>query len=110
MSATFVATLRTRPEGVETPASRAGGATLTLRAQLADAWDAVRVVAAPTDTVAEIKARVLVALDPSADAPSEYLVKVRGFEVLHEAGTLADNEIGNGATLLIAHRRRRPVR
>jgi hypothetical protein len=65
---------------------------------------------APTELVENVKLRALDVLDPSAENPDAYVVTHRGAEILNEGGSLASAGVGTGATLLIAHRRRRPVR
>lgn len=83
---------------------------MTLRVQLAEAWDSVTLDATATESVESVKMRALGALDPSADIPEAYVVSWRGVEVLDEASPLADAGVVSGGTLLIARRRRRPVR
>ena len=104
----FVSTLRARAESIDMSAN--GAPSITIRAQLADAWDAVRIVVAPGETVNNVKLRALEALDPGADAPGEYLVTYRGVRILDENVSLADAGVVKGATLFVAHRHRRPVR
>lgn len=106
--APFVTTLRARPETVRM--AEAGAVARTIRVQLAEAWDAVRMEVAPTDTIAAIKLRALEALDHAAEMPERYVVTYRGAEVLDESVAFADAGVVNGATLLIARRRRRAVR
>jgi hypothetical protein len=105
--APFVASLRARESIVLSPV---GGASLTIRAQLADAWDAVRVSVSADDSVLAVKLRALEALDPGADAPGEYMVTYRGVRIPDENASLAHAGIVNGGTVFIAHRHRRPVR
>ena len=46
-----------------------------------------------------------------ADAiPSDYVVKLRGWEVLGEQGSVAESGARDGSTYLISYRRRRAVR
>lgn len=107
MSTPFVATLRARPDTID---MSNGTPSITIRAQLASAWDAVRITVAPSESLSNVKMRALEALDPSADSPSEYLVTYRGVRVIDENASLADAGVVNGATLFIAHRHRQPVR
>ena len=83
---------------------------LTIRGQLAEAWDAVRIEAGAQDSVATVKARVLDVLAPASGLPGDYLVKLNGVEILDERATLSSAGVVNGSTLFIAYRRRRPVR
>lgn len=83
---------------------------LRLRVQLAEAWDSVDVDAPPDESVAALKMRALTSLDPSADIPEAYAVSYRGNQILDEADSLASAGVLDNGTLLIARRRRRPVR
>jgi hypothetical protein len=107
MSAAFTTQLRSgRP-----PVQIASGAgTIAFRVEAAELWDAVRVVAMPTTPVSEVKQRVLTALLPNADFTDDYVLKLRGWELLDQGATLADSEVVDGSILLLAHRRRRVVR
>ena len=40
----------------------------------------------------------------------DFVVKLRGWEILDEAASLADAGVIDGSILLMTHRRRRPVR
>jgi hypothetical protein len=106
-AAPFVASLRARSGTIRMSAAGAPG--ITIRAQLAEAWDAVRIEVGVNESVAAVKACALEALEPGAGA-ADYVATIRGTEILDEGVSLDAAGIGNGATLLIAHRRRRPVR
>ena len=108
MNTPFVASLRARPDTISigTP----DGSAITIRVQLAEAWDAVRVAVSPAESVALVKARALEVLDPGALPLEGYIVTYRGFEVLDDTVSLATAGVVNGATLFIAYRHRRPVR
>ena len=82
---------------------------MTIRVQLAEAWDMVRVETSPTESVAVIKAESLGALQP--DEPLDaFVVKLNGFEVLDENVPVGESGATNGSTFLLSYRRRRPVR
>lgn len=104
----LVTSLRARPETLRLAAQ--GEPALTIRAQLAEAWDAVRVEVGERELVATVKARVLEVLSPTAGLPDDYLVTLGGVEILDESVTLSAAGVVNGSTLFIAYRRRRPVR
>ena len=104
----FVASIRARPETLEL--AHKGAEAITLRVQLADAWDMLRIVAATSDTIATIKESALEELDPSAESPAAYVITYGGAEILDESESIGALHIPSGATLLIAHQRRRPVR
>jgi hypothetical protein len=107
-AATVVGSLRARPDTIRLAADGQPG--LTIRAQLAEAWDTVRVEAGERDSVAAVKARVLDVLAPASGLPDDYLVKLSGVEILDEGVTLSAAGVVNGSTLFIAYRRRRAVR
>ncbi len=110
MSAALVSMLRARPDVVRLPGAGASGETIVVRAQVPEVWDAVRIEAAPTTTVLEVKRRALAELMPDETAVEEFVVKLRGIEVLDESVTLEQAGASDGSTLLITSRRRRPVR
>jgi hypothetical protein len=86
-----------------------GDARVTVRVQFEALWDAL-VVDAASD--APVSALVTATLGHFGlgDAPlSEFVVKLRGFEVKGDA-TVASSGAAGGSTFLVAHRYRRPVR
>jgi hypothetical protein len=107
LSGQFVSALRTRREPlvIGDPSSN----MLHLRAQVLEAWDAVRIDVNPSEPVRTVKLRALEELYPEAQSPDEFVVKLHGFEILDESVSLADAGVKDGAILLIADRRRRPV-
>lgn len=108
MTTPFVAQLRARP-GVLRLGSD-GQARITLRVQLAEVWDMVRVETPVTEPVAAVKAEALAALQPGDEPADAFVVKLNGFEVLDENVSVADAGATNGSTFLLSFRRRRPVR
>ena len=60
--------------------------------------------------VTELKRRALEVLAPRALSPDLFVVKLRGFEVLDEAETIAQSGAINGSIFLLTNRRRRAVR
>ncbi len=107
MSVAFVGSLRSRRDAVHV--GRTDGRSLTLRVEVPELWDVVRVSAAPDATVDEVKAASLRALNPRAN-PDAYVIKLRGFEVLDERASVSDAGAVDGSIFLVTHRRRRPVR
>ncbi len=103
-----VTALRARRESIDLAAPDAPA--FTIRVQLLEAWDAVRVRVAPGEPVVTVKVRALDALDPSASFHEGFVVKHRGVEILDELASLEDAGVVDGATLLVMSRRRRPVR
>lgn len=87
-----------------------GGEVLHLRAQVASIWDAIRIDAAPDATIREAKLAALDRLVPDSFPADQYVVKLRGFEVLDENLTVTDAGAKEGSIFLILDRRRRPIR
>jgi len=107
MTLPFVATLRARKETIHVGAS--GGTPLTLRVEIPEIWDTVRIQAQPTESVLAVKVAALGALMPRADQ-RDYVMKLGGFEVLDEQQMLSQSGATNGSIFLLTYRRRRPVR
>jgi len=107
VTAPFTTALRAPGEPIVL--GRQSADTIHIRAQVLEAWDAVRVDADPSESVENLKLRALEELYPNAADPREFVVKLRGFEILDEGVSLADAGAKNGSILLIADRRRRPV-
>ena len=110
MSAPFVTGLRSRPEIIRIGDGGAGA--ITIRVEMAEVWDVVAIVVAPTEPVLDVKVRALEALYPEASAAciSDFVVKLKGWEILDEAASLTDVGVIDGSILLLTFRRRRPVR
>jgi hypothetical protein len=106
-STPFVAQLRARPETIRL--GTAGEPVITVRVQVPEVWDTVRIEASPSTPVIVLKQRALDILMPSFE-PAEFVTKLRGFEVLDESASLSAAGVANGSTLLVTSRRRRPVR
>jgi hypothetical protein len=111
VTAPFVQQLRSgRPPITLGVANARGGAgTIAFRVDASELWDAVKVVASPDARVSELKQRVVETFFP-AQTPLQFVLKLRGWEILDDSATLKDAGIGNGSTVLIGYRRRRPVR
>ncbi len=104
----FVTQLRTPAEAITV--APVGADALTIRVQLLEAWDAVKVVAAPGTSVATVKARALAVLAPDVPLPGDVVTKLGGFEIRDEAKSLAAAGVTDGSTLLLHFRRRLPIR
>ena len=109
MSAGFTEQLRSRPDAI-----RLGTGTesvITLRVQVPEVWDTIR-VEAPADTpVTVVKGRALEALMPdAATQPEQFVMKIAGWEVLDERVSLAAAGAKDGSIFLLTSRRRHPVR
>ena len=108
MSTPFVTTLRARYTTIELAPE--GAEAITIRVEMPEVWDVVRIVVAPTEAVLTVKLRALEALFPEAELHEDFILKLRGWEILDEAASLTDAGVIDGSILLLTHRRRRPVR
>lgn len=107
MSVQFVQSLRTRGDAIRIGGGN--GRVLYLRVEVPEVWDVVEVLAPPTTPVLEVKEAVLRDLLPKANERN-YVMKLRGWEVLDESQSLEDVGAIDGSIFLLTSRRRRPVR
>ena len=108
MTTPFVAQLRSRPGVVSIGAN--GQPRISLRVQMPEVWDVVRIETPASESVGAVKAEALAALLPNGDPPDAFVLKLNGYEVLDESVSVADSGATNGSTFLLTYRRRRPVR
>jgi hypothetical protein len=108
MSAPFVNSLRSRPKTIRLAPD--GVETITIRVEMPDVWDVVAITVEPSEPVLAVKVRALEALYPEAMSHTEFVVKLRGWEILNETESLAAAGVMDGSILLLTFRRRRPVR
>lgn len=108
MTSPFVASLRARRATIRVAPE--GADTITIRVEMPEVWDVVRIVASPAQPVVEVKLRALEALSPEVEFHQELVLKLRGWEVLDENASLAEVGVVDGSILLMTYRRRRPVR
>jgi len=106
--APFVAGLRSRSSTIRLAAE--GTPAITIRVEMPEVWDVVRIVVAPAEPVLAVKVRALEALFPEAAMHEDFIIKLRGWEILDEGASLTDAGVIDGSILLLTHRRRRPVR
>ena len=104
----FVNSIRVQGQPFRLGAST-GGDVLHLRAQVLEAWDAIRIDADPSASVRSLKDLALKELYPDGRNADEYVVKLNGFEILDEAAPISSTVARSGSTFLITDRRRRPV-
>lgn len=104
----FVTQLRTPAEAITLASD--GAPTITIRVQMLEAWDAVKVVVDPRTLVAVVKARAVAKLAPDVPHAGELVTKLGGFEIRDEGRSLADVGVKDGSTLLLHFRRRQPLR
>lgn len=103
----FVNSLRTRGEAFQLGV--ASTQIFHVRAQVLEAWDAIRIDANPSSSVRSLKQLALRELYPDVRHQDDYVVKLHGFEILDEDAPLSSTAAKNGSTFLITDRRRRPV-
>lgn len=102
----FVNALRT--QGAPLRLGSGPGQLLHLRAQVLEAWDAVRIDAEPSASVKSLKHLALQTLSPDVNE-DDYVVKLHGWEILDENAPISSTKARNGSIFLISDRRRRPV-
>jgi hypothetical protein len=107
MSARFVNALRAQRETLRIEGD---GPRLTVRVEMPEVWDTVRIEAPAAEPVLSLKVRALEALYPEAEFHDDYVLKLRGYEVLDENEALGAVAATDGSTFLLTSRRRRPVR
>ena len=103
----FVSGLRT--QGNAYKLGSGSGPVLQLRAQVLEAWDAIRIDADPSASVKSLKHLALKELYPDVRNDDQYVVKLHGWEILDEDAPISSTEAKNGSIFLITDRRRRPV-
>jgi hypothetical protein len=104
----FVNQLRARGEPIHLAAP--GVPTITVRVEMAEIWDTVKVIVSPEEPVLGLKVRALTELLPNADFHEEFVLKLKGWEVLDENVSLIAAGAVDGSVFLLQHRLRRPVR
>ena len=87
-----------------------GEPAISVRVQMPEVWDLLRFEAAPTASVLSLKLAALDRLAPDAQFPENFVMKLRGWEILEERASLAEVGASTGSTFLVTSRRRRPVR
>ena len=83
---------------------------MNLRVQLLERWERLPFSVAPETPVATLKRDALTAFGLADATLSDYVVKLRGWEVLGEQNSIAESGARDGSTYLIMLRRRRAVR
>ena len=109
MTEPFVAQLRTRGDTIELASPN--GPAITVRVQMPEVWDVVRVHASPDERAITVKRRALEAFKPGAELRDEdFVLKLNGWEVLDESASLAATGAVDGSIFLLTYRWRRAVR
>ena len=102
-----VSSLRSRP-GIL--ALGGAGAAITIRVQMPELWDTIAVKCAEDTPVSTLKRAALEAFGERHHPPEDYVLKLRGFEVLDEHAPVTVAGARDGSTFLMTYRHRRPVR
>ncbi len=108
MTSPFVGQLRARGETLQLAA--AGATSIIVRVEMPEVWDTVRVAVSPDEPVIGLKVRALEALYPVGEFHEDFVLKLRGWDVLDENASIAEAGAVDGSIFLLTHRRRRPVR
>jgi hypothetical protein len=104
----LVSELRSRP-GV-LALGNAEASAITVRVQMLELWDTIAVRCDEATSVLALKKAALEAFGQHAQPAAEYVLKLRGFEVLDESAPVTVAGAREGSTFLLAYRFRRPVR
>jgi hypothetical protein len=87
-----------------------GETAMALRVQMPEVWDVIRLEVVPSTPMAALKQRALEELMHDFSDPAEWVIKLRGFEILDESVPLSATGATDGSTFLITSRRRKPIR
>jgi hypothetical protein len=87
-----------------------GPGSITIRVQAAEMWEAIRVTAHPDTVISELKQRVVNEFYPGHEYLDDFVMKLHGWEMLDEQQSLKVGGMIDGSIVLLALRRRRPVR
>jgi len=88
----------------------AGPGAITVRVQIPELWDTVAVRCAEGTSSLALKQVVLDAFGERHHPASDYVLKLRGFEVLDEGAPIPVAGAREGSPSLMTYRYRRPVR
>jgi len=100
--------LRARPGVLALGAD--GPGAITVRVQVPELWDTLAVRCSADTTCLMMKKAVLEAFGERHNPAEDYVLKLRGFEVLDEHAPVSVAGAHEGSTFLLSIRRRRPVR
>lgn len=105
-----VSSLRARPGLLTLGSSAESPSAITIRVSLPDLWDTIAVRCDSDTSVLAVKRAVLQEMGQLDHPAEDYVLKLRGFEVLDESAPVSVAGARDGSTFLLAYRRRRPVR
>ncbi len=104
-----VAEIRARP-GTLVVGATAAGSRWTVRVEVPEVWDVVRLDVPMAAPVRDVKRAALAELLSETAVVDEYVVKLNGAAILDEGASLAAVGALDGSIFLVTHRRRRAVR
>ena len=104
----FVTSLRSRHGIVRVPG--AGASRITVRVEMPERWETVAFDVPTEAPVFTLKLEALAQFGLQNALPGDFVLKLRGFDVLAEQASIAASGARGGSTFLITYRRRRPVR
>ena len=107
MTTPFVTQLRARAEALHLSAG--SSSSICVRIEMPEVWDTVKAVVSPDASIASLKSAALEALS-AGNVPADFVLKLRGWEVLDESATLTGAGATDGSIFLLTNRRRRAVR
>ena len=108
MTTPFVTSLRARREVLQLAAP--GAPAITVRVEMPEVWDTVAAVVSPDEPAISLKLRALDALFPDGELQEDFVLKLRGWEMLDEQQSLKVGGMVDGSIVLLSRRSRRPVR
>lgn len=107
-ASTLLADLRTRPGVISLGGD--GADALSVRVQMPELWDTIAIKCAPDTSVIALVKASLDAFGQNRFPAEDYVLKLRGFEVLNTSASVSDAGAIDGSIFLLTYRRRRPVR
>ncbi len=108
MKVPFVGQLRARRDVLQL--AEPGAPAISVRVEMPEVWDTVRAIVSPDAPVISLKLQAPDVLFPDGGLQEDFVMKIRGWEVLDEQASLAAVGAVNGSIFLLTHRYRRPVR
>ncbi len=107
MTAPFTASLRRRAAPIRIGGGE--GPQASVRVEIPELWDVVLVETPLGEPILAVKNAALAVLDPRADQ-REYVMKLRGAEMMNESASLAEAGALDGSIFLLTRRRRRATK
>ena len=103
----FVTQLRSRHDVVKLGE---GATRITVRVEIAEQWDTAAFDVAADTPVLALKRAALAEFGLGTVNSDEFVLKLRGIEVINEGESVVSGSARDGSSYLLAYRHRRPVR